>query len=61
MNRLSTIMGKVILKSKNSFVKVKQILDSILISNEVLDGRLKSRKPRLLYKLDIEKAYDHIN
>ena len=33
----------------------------MLIANETIDLKLKSNNSEVLCKLDIEKAYDHVN
>lgn len=60
-NRLSMIMKKFISNCQNAFVKSRQIIDSILIANECLKSKLRFEKSRVLVKLDMKEAFDHVN
>ena len=47
--------------TQNAFVEGRQILDAALTANEAIDSPLKGDEAGVLCKLDLEKAYDHIN
>ena len=60
-NGLSMVLGNIVSTPQNAYVKGRQITDSVLIANEILDSKLKDNLPSVICKLDIEKAYDHVN
>ena len=60
-NRLKKVVGKVVSSAQNAFVEGRQILDVALIANEAIDSMLKRNESRVLCKVDIEKAYNHLN
>ena len=60
-NRLKGCLSKVISKAQNAFVEGRQILDAMLVANEVFDSVVRGNSSAIMCKLDLEKAYDHVN
>ena len=46
--------------SRGDFVEERQILDSILVANEVVDEKRHSGEEGIVFKIDFEKAYNHV-
>lgn len=59
--RLKGVILKLVDVHQMAFIKDRQIMDVVLVANEAVDSRMKQKKSGILCKLDIEKAYDHVN
>lgn len=61
IERLKKVMHKLVNTQQMAFLRGRQIIDAVLIANECLDSRVREKAPRVMCKLDIEEAYDHVN
>ncbi|KAH0765964.1 hypothetical protein KY285_001835 [Solanum tuberosum] len=59
--RLKKVVDRLVNKHQMAFIKGRQIMDAALIASECVNSRMKGDKPSVMCKLDIEKAYDHVN
>lgn len=55
------MIGDLVSNSQGAFVKDKEISNGILIANELVDGRRRSKEQGLVCKIDLEKAYDKVD
>ncbi|KAH9734302.1 reverse transcriptase domain-containing protein [Citrus sinensis] len=58
---LKEVLGEAISYSQGAFVRDRQILDAVLVANEGLEEYRKCKRPGFIFKIDFEKAYDHID
>ncbi|KAK6780580.1 hypothetical protein RDI58_022764 [Solanum bulbocastanum] len=59
--RLKSVMGTLVNDHQMAFLKGRQIMDATFLANELVDSKEKQKFPGILCKLDLEKAYDHVN
>ncbi|XP_071731071.1 uncharacterized protein [Rutidosis leptorrhynchoides] len=59
-NRLANVIHKVIGSEQTAFLKGRNILDSVLIANEIIDELKCKKRKGLIFKVDFEKAFDCI-
>lgn len=54
-------MEDMISKAEDAFVKGTQILDAVFIANKVVEEVRKIKKEGLIFKIEFEKAYNHVD
>ena len=57
---LRGVFHETIHSTQGAFVQGRQILDAVLIANEIVDVKRQSGKKGVVFKIDFEKAYDHV-
>ena len=60
VSRLKEVLDSTILKNQGAFVANRQILDVALVANEVVEDFRVTGKKGMVFKIDFEKAYDHV-
>ncbi|XP_047263825.1 uncharacterized protein LOC124896313 [Capsicum annuum] len=59
--QLKKVIQKVVDRQQMTFIVGRQIIDAILLANECVNARQWSNELGILCKLDIQKAFDHLN
>ena len=59
--RLRGVLHETIHSTQGAFVQGRQILNAVPIANEIADEKRQSGEEGLVFKLDFEKAYNHVN
>ncbi|GKU89920.1 hypothetical protein SLEP1_g3989 [Rubroshorea leprosula] len=60
-NRLKSVMPKIVSETQSAFVGGRQLVDSVLVLNEVVDEIKNKKQPAFVFKADFEKAYDCVD
>lgn len=59
-NRLKQVLHSILSPFRGAFVVGRKILDGVLIANELIDSRKRPKDEGVIFKIDLEKAYDHV-
>ncbi|KAL5575095.1 hypothetical protein UlMin_016794 [Ulmus minor] len=60
-NRLREVLEETISLAQGAFVHNRQILDVVLVATEAVEDYRKRGERGVIFKVDFEKAYDHVN
>ena len=60
-NRLKPLLPLLISPEQTGYVEGRQIMDGIILSNEVIHSLKLLKKPGMLLKLDLCKAFDKLS
>lgn len=53
-------MGEMMGQAQGAFIKGRHILDLVLIANEGVEEYQERKKEGVVFKIDFDKAYDHV-
>ena len=59
--RIEKLADKLILKTQSSFLKGRNIMNSVMALHEILHETKRNKEVGVVLKLDFEKAYDKVN
>jgi hypothetical protein len=59
--RLEKVCQEIIAKEQSAFIRGRFILESVVVTHELVHSIHKSKEPGVIIKLDYEKAYDRVN
>lgn len=59
--RLSKVLQKLISPTQSRFLPHRNIMEGVLIANELIDEVKRAKSSCLIFKADIEKAFDSVN
>ena len=60
-NRLKKVMPLIIHERQTTFIEGRHMLHSVMIANEAVEEAKRCQKPRIVFKVDYEKAYDSVS
>ena len=59
--RLHKVLQDTLFSTQGAFVEGRQILDVVLTTNELVDEKKRLKEENVVFKIDFEKAYNHVD
>jgi len=60
-SRLKLLLPLIISPEQSGYVEDRQIMDGIILSHEIIHSLKQSKKPSMLLKIDLSKAFDSLS